>query len=307
MHTNIIGVIMLNKKGEGDISESPPTNYLILGELFVFLLLMIGTGYVILNNVPESENTIIAMDLGLVIETASASPYEIFYDYEPNTEEKDISIGQEDKVRVSGSGDDGEYFYFILKDVQVEPVLLSEVLTVSMYSSGKEISFGKQEVQPSCSNLPVLVVQNPRISIGIASSSTREEALFLKKVKALTKLYNRPANDPFEIVDNGGNLRVTIGFSRDDKKELNVKYDKSIEGFERISCYVLHHFSDTGGYFNDFNIIPAGNRVIDISFGPYLELKKSLRGDDIDKQMNDIAKAFGLALHDSLKRGFDSG
>lgn len=256
----------MNKKGSSILKII----FFVIGSLIVGAIVIAsfsGITHRLLNNVVEQ---ISAKDIGLTIMTVSASPNDIVYRYDKNTEDFEIKITQ-DEVFVKSIEGSGKYKFIKMNGVVVEEALLQNVLTIPLILKGGKLSFedSSQTFSDECSVIPSNF-EKDKLKVKMVLVAESGDAYDkLTETKEFIKMQTSRSNSKLEIVDYGEDLRVEIKTSYLSGPEIsyyeNIK-DESYSWYYRTACYLGKQIASEG-LFDNANLKSSSEKSIVIDLG----------------------------------------
>lgn len=275
----------MNKKGSRGIQYLIFVGASILFGALIMLLVM----YVGAKAVATTPQDIIALDLGLSVSTMLSAPAQMNYMYEPNTEKYSIKIDN-NLVKVRAGGDESEYEFLPIEDIQIEEAELGYLPSIPIQFTGEKLKFTLDESVQNviCNKIPGAYPDKPRIKFTVASSQSEEEKDASKQITRFVEIYNtlEGENQPFRIYDATSDFKVQdieiiVGFSRNEDIFVTdyARSTSEVVGTERISCYLQKAFKQAhSDNFNNFkeNKAQSFNRL-EITLGTYQTYKDLLK------------------------------
>jgi hypothetical protein len=252
-----------------------------------------------LNNIAEQ---VTAKDIGLTIMTISASPYDIVYRYDKNTEPYEIRIA-DGKVKVISREGSGEYAYFPMKDITVEDAFLTNALTVPLTLKNNVLSFSDQTINylDACAQIPSTFNKN-KIKVKIIFDGSDQLVLNkFNEINSIMYMYTTNVNTRVEFVDSGEDLSLEFGTSTGGTPQIMYyenPQDFSFSWYSKIACYSKNNIGDEETNLENLGLIPISEQKIRIDFG---------RADDFVKKTEDdkrftvnVAKGIYGALENGI-------
>jgi hypothetical protein len=254
-----------------------------------------------LNNLAEQ---ITAKDIGLTIMTISASPYDMVYMYDKNTEPYEISIA-DGKIKVTSKKGVGEYTYFPMKGIKVEDAILTHVLTVPLNLKKGVLSFSDQTVNymDACAQIP-LTFDGDKIKVKITiDDSDILVANKLNEINSVMHMYATNVNSAVEFVDYGEDLSIELGTTAQGVPQIMYyadMQDASFSWYHRIACYAKNGIDANGVNLGNANLLSISEEKIRVDFGNTNEF---LAKTDADKS---FTARTAKELYDAIARGISS-
>lgn len=293
----------IGKKGE-DAGEEQTSTYFIAFELLVGALVLVGIGFFFVDSLPDDRSLIISRDLGLVIETVSSIPYDIYYAYPANTEEFRVVLSDQNYIDVYGSGPFSNYEYMLMPGIKTEEIEINSEVIIPVIKRDKNIYFSEQNIVQnidSCSNEPLFLTKSPSVTFSTASGLSGSQRTFVNEVIVLIKSINRAQSNSLRLDDANADIKINLGFNKDNT--LLIEYDESIQGQQRISCFLRTNLAKGATRFDSSEEKPASSNVINVYLGSYDKIKEQTNPN----YESELKEAYALNLLAALKGGLGYG
>jgi hypothetical protein len=254
-----------------------------------------------LNNIAEQ---VTAKDIGLTIMTISASPYDVVYSYEKNTEPYEIRIA-DGKVKVISKEGSGEYAYYPMRGITVEDAILTNVLTVPLTLKKGVLSFSDQTIsyQDACAQIPQTFAED-KIRVKVTVDNSDQQVMDrLNEIKAIMQLYTTNANSAVEFVDSNEDLSLELGTSTVATPQIMYyenSQDLSFSWYYRIACYLKNNLDNAKTGLGIPGLLPVSEEKIRIDFGNTADFIKKTEDDKTftASMAREIYNALGQGISD---------
>jgi len=279
----------------------------ILASLMVSVLIIVFFAIMVPRLMVGSVEDVIAKDVGLVIMTMSASPYDMTYSYDKNTEKYEVQI-YEDRVQVRSAEGSGSYEYLPMKGIIIKNSILSNVLSIPVNLKNKEMSFSNERYDYSdiCATISMTFDENYlNLKIVVSSDAQGESKNKLNQIKQLIEQRTSEANSKIRITDDNEDLIILLKDSSSDVSRINYYenlQDKKTSWFYRTSCYVQSSLKNK--YANIYGQTKlesqSTDHTITIDFGNTLTKKTDSDVNIVDIQLvsSELYKAIKLGIND---------
>lgn len=273
---------------------------------YLIVSLVVGAlviaGFISLTNrgLSNMAEQITAKDIGLTIMTMSASPHDIIYMYDKNTEPYEIRIA-DNKIKVTSKEGVGEYAYYPMKGVTVEDAILTNVLTVPLSLNKGILSFSDKTVNyaDACAQIPQ-TFNDEKIKVKVIMDDSNIPVLDkLNEINSVMHMYAANVNSPVEFVDSDEDLTLEIGTTSAGNLQImyyDAMQDTAFSWYHRIACYAKNGLSQEVA-LGGLGLIPISEEKIRVEFGSSAEFIKKTENDKAF-----TAKA-AKEIYDAIVRG----
>lgn len=300
----------IGKRGD-DTGEAQTNIYFLAFELLLGIIVLVGLGFYFVDALPDNEGIMTAKDLGLVIETVSSIPYDIYYNYPVNTEELRIEfgVGKDNYLDVYGKGPTASYQYLLMPGVKTQKTQKTNEVVIPVIKRGNEIFFSTNPENTivknkDCNKLLQILTQQPSITFTVNPASAGSERVFIQNIFQSLESINNIQDNSLKIKKSGGDITINVGFNKQ-SDSLVVEYDESVQGYERMACYLRTNIAKGGVRFDSVEEKPSTSKNINIFLGSYKKLQEE--GAKDAKYLLTVKDAYALNLLAAVKGGLDYG
>lgn len=245
----------------------------ILASMIVSIIIILFFARAVPRIMTGTIEEVVAKDFGLAIMTLSASPYDITYAYDKNTEKYDVLVDEEEVIIQSDEAS-GKYKYLPMLGVTVKEGLMQGILSIPMSMKDKTLSFTNEnsDFTDSCANIPMTFSEdNLDVKIVVDVQVNGDAKKNLDMIKGGIGLKASLENKNIRITESNQDLTIFLTASNTDK--VSVQYyedgnDPETAWVHRIACYNTEMLSDNHPEIGEVSMTSfTQENTINIDFG----------------------------------------
>ncbi|MGV8163004.1 MAG: hypothetical protein ACP5N2_06760 [Candidatus Nanoarchaeia archaeon] len=214
----------------------------ILASMIVSIIILLFFARAVPRIMMGSIEEVMAKDFGLAVMTLSASPYDITYAYDKNTERYSVLINQEE-IKIASDEAAGRYYYLPMRGITVQNSLMSGVLSIPMSLKNKILTFSNEnnDFADICSAIPMSFDEdNLDIKIIVDPQAQEQTKKDLNIIKSGIELRAFSANSNIRITENDQD--ITLILTASSSKDIVIEYyedtdDVTTSWIHKIACY----------------------------------------------------------------------